>query len=129
MKIARTKNATRNIFFGSILKIYQILIPFIMRTAILYLLGVQYLGLGSLFKSILQVLNLAELGVGSAMIYSMYEPIAHDDKKTICALMGLYRKYYRIIGAVVLLIGLVLLPFIPMIIKSDVPPDVNVYVL
>ena len=68
-KIERTKNATRNIFFGVILKIYNIAIPFLMRTAMIYLMGVQYLGLNSLFASILSVLNLAELGVGSAMVY------------------------------------------------------------
>lgn len=83
----RTQNATRNIVFGVILKIYQILLPFIMRTAMIYLMGVEYLGLNSLFTSILQVLNLAELGVGSAMVYSMYKPIAENDKSTICALL------------------------------------------
>jgi len=61
MKIERTKNASRNMFFGSILKIYQLLVPFVMRTAMIYFLGVQYLGLNSLFSSVLQVLNLAEL--------------------------------------------------------------------
>ena len=68
MKIERTKNATRNIIFGGVLKIYQILVPFLMRTAMIYFLGMQYLGLNSLFSSILQVLNLAELGIGSAMV-------------------------------------------------------------
>lgn len=56
-----------------------------MCTAMIYLMGVQYLGLNSLFTSVLQVLNLAELGVGSAMIYSMYKPIAEDNNTTICA--------------------------------------------
>lgn len=51
-----------------------------MRTAMIYLMGVQYLGLNSLFTSVLQVLSLAELGVGSAMVYSMYKPIAEDDE-------------------------------------------------
>lgn len=63
MKIERTKNASRNILFGIILKIYQIAVPFLMRTAMIYFMGVQYLGLNSLFTSVLQVLNLAELGV------------------------------------------------------------------
>ena len=66
-KIERTKNASRNIVFGVLLKAYQILVPFLMRTAMIYLMGVQYLGLNSLFTSVLQVLNLAELGVGSGM--------------------------------------------------------------
>lgn len=129
MKIERTKNASRNIVFGTILKAYQILIPFLMRTAMIYFMGVQYLGLNSLFTSILQVLNLTELGVGSAMVYSMYKPIAEDDTATICALMNLYKKYYRIIGLVIAVLGLILTPFIPYLIKDDIPGDLNIYVL
>lgn len=127
--IERTKNATRNIIFGTILKAYQILVPFLMRTAMIYLMGVQYLGLTSLFTSILQVLNLAELGVGSAMIYSMYKPIAEDDNKTICALMKLYRTYYRLIGLVVAVVGCGLMPFIPKLISGDIPESINIYIL
>lgn len=128
-KIERTKNATRNIIFGVILKAYQIIGPFLMRTAMIYLMGVQYLGLNSLFTSILQVLNLAELGVGSAMIYSMYKPIAEDDNATICALMKLYKTYYRIIGLVIAVIGCALTPFIPKLISGDVPDNLNIYLL
>ena len=128
-KIERTKNATRNIIFGIILKVYQILVPFLMRTAMIYLMGVQYLGLNSLFTSVLQVLNLADLGVGSAMIYSMYKPIAEDNNTTICALMNLYRTYYRIIGAIIAAVGLILTPFIPKLISGDVPQGINISVL
>lgn len=128
-KIERTKNATRTIIFGEILKAYQIIVPFLMRTAMIYLMGVQYLGLNSLFTSILQVLNLAELGVGSAMIYSMYKPIAEDDNATICALMKLYKTYYRIIGLVIAVIGCALTPFIPKLISGDVPDNLNIYLL
>lgn len=125
----RKKNATRNIIFGTCLKLYQIVVPFLMRTIMIYFMGVQYLGLNSLFTSVLQVLNLAELGVGSAMVYSMYKPVAEHDNNTICALMGLYRKYYRIIGMVVLAAGCVIIPFVPHLIKSDVPEGINIYVL
>lgn len=128
-KIERTKNATRNIIFGVILKAYQIIVPFLMRTALIYLMGVQYLGLNSLFTSILQVLNLAELGVGSAMIYSMYKPIAEDNNAAICALMKLYRTYYRVIGLIIAVAGCALTPFIPKLISGDVPEEVNIYVL
>lgn len=129
MKIERTKNATRNIIFGTMLKVYQLLVPFLIRTAMIHYMGVEYLGLSSLFTSILQVLNLAELGVGSAMVFSMYKPIAEDDTMTICALMRLYRLYYRVIGGVIAVIGLILTPFIPNLIKGDLPPELNVYVL
>lgn len=129
MRIERTKNAVKNIIFGILLKIFQIIIPFLMRTALIYTLGVEYLGLNSLFTSILQVLNLAELGVGSAMVFSMYKPIAEDDSKTICALMKLYKKYYRIIGWVVLIAGIIVCPFVPYLIKGDLPGELNVYIL
>lgn len=108
---------------------YQIIVPFLMRTAMIYLMGVQYLGLNSLFTSALQVLNLAELGVGSAMVFSMYKPIAENDNTTICALMKLYRTYYRVIGLVIAVVGCALIPFIPRLIKSDVPADINIYIL
>lgn len=129
MKIERSKNAARSIVFGVALKLYQILIPFGMRTVMIYQMGVQYLGLHSLFASILQVLNLAELGVGSAMVYSMYAPIARDDTQTICALMKLYRTYYRIIGLVIGVVGLLLTPVVPRLVKSGLPPELNIYIL
>ena len=129
MKIERTKNATKNIIFGILLKIYQIIIPFFIRTIMIHYLGVEYLGLNGLFTSILQVLNLAELGVGSAMVFSMYKPIAEDNEEEICALMRLYKIYYRVIGALILVLGLILCPFIPYLIKGNLPSDINIYVL
>lgn len=129
MKIERTKNAARNVVFGVVLKIYALALPFVMRTAMIYWLGIEYLGLNSLFTSVLQVLNLAELGVGSAMTFSMYKPIAEDDRDKICALMNLYHFYYRVIGGAVLVGGLAVLPFLPHLIKGSVPPDINIYVL
>lgn len=129
MRLKRTKNATRNIVFGMALKIYQSAMPFLMRTAMIYFMGVEYLGLDSLFTSILQVLNLAELGVGSAMVFGMYKPIVEDDTVTICALMKLYRTYYRVIGLVIAVVGLALTPLIPHLIKSDLPQELNIYVL
>ncbi len=129
MKIERTKNAARNIVSGVLLQLVRLAAPFLMRTAILYTLGVQYLGLNGLFTSVLQVLNLAELGVGAAMVYSMYQPIVEDDHNRICALMNLYRSYYRIIGAVVLGLGLAILPILPYLIQGDVPADLNLHIL
>ena len=126
----RTRNAVRNVIFGGLLKGYQILVPFIMRTLLIRYLGMEYLGLNSLFTSILQILNLAELGVGSALGYSMYAPIAEGKKDEICALLSLYRRYYRLIGLGIFLAGIVLLPFLPSLVKTDsIPPDVDLYVL
>ena len=130
MEFNRKLNSVRNIIFGSALKLYQILMPFLMRTVMLYVMGIQYLGLNSLFASIIQVLNLAELGVGSAMIFSMYKPVAEGNDEEICGLMLLYKKYYRIIGTAVLVLCLCLMPFIGNLVKTDtVPPDINIYIL
>lgn len=125
----RAKNASRNIVYGTFLKVYQLLGPFILRTIFIYTLGVEYLGLNSLFTSILSVLNLAELGVGAALVFSMYKPIAENDTDKICALMNLYKKYYRIIGGIIAIAGLCVTPFIPKLIAGNLPADVNIYTL
>ncbi len=129
MKIERTKNAVRSITAGFGLRIYQTVVPFLMRTVMIHCLGVEYLGLNSLFSSILHILNLAELGVGVAMVFSMYKPVAEEDIPQICALMRLYRRYYRLIGLFIGAAGLALTPFIPHLISGEVPAGINVYVL
>ena len=119
MKIERTKNAKKSIAAGLIFKVAQMILPFFMRTVMLYYMGEEYLGLNGLFTSVLHILNLAELGVGAAMVFSMYKPIAEDDTERICALMGLYRRYYRIIGLVIGGMGLIVLPFVPNLISGE----------
>lgn len=129
MKIERTKNALRNIVFDGSLKLLNMVIPFILRSVMLHYLGVQYLGLNGLFRSILSFLNLAELGVGSAMVFSMYKPIAEGDRESICALLRLYRTLYRVIGLVIAVIGLALTPFLRSLISGEIPQDMNLYIL
>ena len=129
MLFDRTQNAKKTIQSGLLVKLLSTVVPFIMRTIIIYTLGNLYLGLGSLFSAILNTLNLAELGIGSAMVFSMYKPAAENDTKTICALLNVYKKIYLVIGTVVLIIGLGLLPFLPDLIHGKYPDDINIYVL
>ena len=129
MKFERTKNTLRNSFWGFLNQIIQNLLPFVSRTLLIKLLGAEYLGLNSLFASILQFLNLAEAGFGVAIVYSMYKPIADNDNDTICALLNLFKNIYRVIGSVVTIIGLAILPFLKFFIKGDYPEDVNIYLL
>lgn len=129
MKIERTKNAERNIVWGLVNKIVGLLLPFICRAAIIRIFGMNYLGLNSLFTSILTVLNLSELGFGSAIVFFMYKAVAQDDNDTINALMHFYKIVYRIIGLIVLTLGLVLLPFLRYFIKKDIPTDLNLYIV
>lgn len=129
MSDSRSKNAKRNSIWGMIQKIVALLAPFFIRTIMIKILGAEYLGLGSLFTSILTVLSLAELGFGTAIVYSMYKPIAEKQTDTICALLNVYKRIYRVIGAVVLIIGFSLIPLLPRLIKGVVPPDINIYIL
>jgi len=111
--------------FGAINKIIVILLPFIVRTAMMRVLGAEYLGLNSLCHSILSVLNLAEMGLNSAIIFSLYKPVAIQDKKTICALLAFYKKVYRIIGIIILAGGVAAIPFLGNLIKGEVPQEIS----
>lgn len=127
MKFNRTKNSVRNIIWGFVNKIIVLLFPFIIKTIIIQKLGSEYLGINSLFTSILQVLSLTELGFSSAIVFSLYKPIAENDTDKICALMNVYKKIYRIIGTIILLLGLIILPFINKMINGEYPQDINIY--
>ena len=127
MTRSRTRNAKRNMVSGFINKALSLLLPFISRTVIIRTIGIEYLGLGSLFSSILQVLSLAELGFSSAIVFSMYKPLEVKDTAAIRALLSFYRRVYRIVGAVILVAGFALMPFLPHLIHDAVPSDINLY--
>lgn len=129
MRIDSTKNVIRGSAVGIIGNIVNIVFPFLNRSVIIYTLGAEYIGLSSLFTSILSVLSLAELGIGSSLVFSMYKPIAEDDNESICALLNLYKTCYRVIGSIICIAGLCLLPFLQFLIKADCPSNINIYVL
>lgn len=129
MKINRTKSAKAGIMSGILKQIVNLGLPFISRTALLHILGTEYLGLSGLFSSLLSFLALAELGVSNALVYSMYKPIAEGDEDSVCALLNLYRKLYLWIGTFILTAGLICIPFLRYFIKGNVPADVNLYLL
>ena len=107
----------------------KLLFPFLNRTLFLWLLGPAYLGLNGLFGSILGVLMLAELGFGTAVVCSMYKPVADDDKPLLCAYLLFFRTVYRWIGVFIFSAGLLLLPFLRRLVHGSVPPDVNLHLL
>ena len=129
MKNSRTFNVKRNIFSGFINKIASLGLPFFIRTIIIHKLGAEYLGLNSLFASILQVLNMAELGFSSAITYRMYKPMASNDIDTVCALMAFYRNVYKIIGISIMIAGLFLMPCLKLLIKGSYPDEISIYLL
>ena len=125
----RTQHAKRNIITSVINKLVIMLTNFVMRTVLIRYLGEIYLGLDSLFVSILQILSLTELGISAAMVYSMYKPLAENDTPAVCALLKLYRTVYRWIALAMTVLGLAITPFLPLIVKKDLPEGINLYVL
>lgn len=119
----RIQNSLKNMLFGLSGQIISIVMGFIVRTVFIYTLGVEYLGVDGLFTSIFIMLSLANLGFDTAIIYSLYKPLAENDTYKIQALMNLYQKAYRLIGLVVLLIGLLLLPFLPSFMNGETKID------
>lgn len=129
MQLDVVRNTKRNIVSGFLNKVIALLLPFVVRTVVIRKLGAEYLGMDGLFSSILQVLNLSELGFSTAIVYSMYKPVADDDSEMICALLAMYRKIYKVIGLVIGGAGILLTPFIPQLIKGSCPENVNLYLL
>ena len=120
MEESRTKNSVRNAKTGAIVQIVNKLMAFIVRTVFIKMLNTEYLGVTGLFINILTMLSFTELGIGTAIIFNMYKPIANNDREKIKTLMRLYKKCYSIIGIVVIILGLGIIPFLKYII-TDVP--------
>lgn len=120
-----------NITSGLFAQILTIVLGFAVRTVFIYCLGKTYLGVSGLFSNILSILSFAELGIGQAIIFSLYKPIAENDTEKIKSLMKLFEKIYRTLFFVVLGLGLAVLPFLKDIINDyDLIPNLDlIYVL
>lgn len=125
----RTQNTLRNSFWGIASKILGMICPFFFRAIIIRKLGAEYVGLNGLFKSILSVLNMTELGFGSAIIYMMYKPIAENNLAEVRSLLNAIRKIYRYVGITILVAGCCVYPVLDKLVKNDTGADVNLYIL
>ena len=122
--MGRVQSAAKNIAFGYIGNLTTQLLGFILRTVFINYLGDTLNGINDLYTGILSVLSLAELGVGTALNYSLYGPVARKDYEKIKSYMQLYKKAYRVIGLVIAVIGLAISPFLPYLVKQ--PQGVSV---
>jgi O-antigen/teichoic acid export membrane protein len=124
--MTRTKNSIKNITVALAGQSVGIVVSFIARIFFIRVLGTEYLGISGLFTNILTMLSLVELGIGPAIIFSLYKPLAEDDKPKVQALMRLYKNAYTIIGILVAALGLSITPFLHVLIK-EMPnvPDLN----
>ena len=129
--MSRTSNSIRNFLFGTAGHFLGYLFNFITRKIFVVYLSVEYLGLNGLFSNILSMLSLMELGIGTAICYSLYHPLAFDEQHKIVALMQFYRKAYTLIGSLVIVIGLSLTPLLPSLLGEvpDIPYISLIYAL
>ena len=118
---SRVKNSMRNMIFGIGSQAIVLLINFISRSIFIYILGVKYLGINGLFSNILNLLSLADLGMGTAMMYSMYKPLAEKDERKLAALTQYFKKIYYLIATAITLIGISLVPFLNNLVNLDNP--------
>ena len=117
-KNSRTTNTLFNFTSSIGGQFFTIIMQFITRTVFIYTLGKSYLGINGLFSNILTMLSLAEFGVGSAILFKLYEPISKNNHHRIAILMKFYKSVYRVIGIGVAIIGLCLIPFLPFLIND-----------
>lgn len=128
MKKSRLEYSILNSSISMFIYVLRLLIQFTARSFFIHYLGAQYLGLNGLFSNILSFLSLAELGIGTSIVFSLYKPLAENDEKHIVSLMRLYKKAYEMIGLAIGIIGLVIIPILPFIIKDNSSIEMkNVY--
>lgn len=115
---SRTVNVLRNSVVTIICQCIYFIMGFVCRTVFTKTMGAEYLGVSGLFTNILTILSFAELGIGSALVYRLYAPLAEQDHEKVNALLALYKKAYNFIIITVLVIGVALIPIIPYVVKA-----------
>lgn len=126
--MSRTRKSIRNIFYNLINVILSLVLMFGVRTLFIQTLGVEFLGLNGVFQNIFQFLSLAELGIGSAIAFRLYQPLNEGRERRIAALMNFFKLAYRIISIIIIIMALALLPFLGRII-GDQAEGINIYLV
>ncbi len=115
---SRTKNSILNLTTGFGGALLSTVLEFVVRTVFIHTLGKSYLGINGLFSDILTMLSLTELGFGTAIVFKLYKPLAEKDEKRVRVLMKFYKQAYRVVGTVILLLGICFIPALPLLIRD-----------
>lgn len=131
MEADRKSNTIRNLAYAWLAQSVTIVMNMVVRVIFVRVLSKDYVGVGGLFSNVITILSLAELGIGSAIIYGLYEPLAKNDQRSIKALMQFYQKVYVMVGLFVGVLGIALTPYIGWFIKDipDIPFIDTIYIL
>ena len=114
----RSRATVKNSIWGIVQQVIICVMSMFSRRVMIDTIGVEGVGLNAFLTSVITMLSLAELGIGTAIVYHMYAPIAKGDKTQIAKLMRTYRNIYRVIAVVILALGLCLLPFMDRIVSD-----------
>ena len=130
MKSERKKSSFKNMITAVSSNVLTIIVGLVAQAVFIKILGSEYLGLNGLFSNVISMLGIVELGMGSAIIYNMYKPIAEENHEKIKSLMQFYKKSYRIITLIISIIGIMIIPFIKYIVDIEsITVDINVYLV
>lgn len=124
----RTNNSIINSIVTLMSNILSFVIAFVAQAIFIRILGTEYLGLNGLFTNLLSMLSIFELGIGNAIVFNLYKPIAENDENKINSLMRFYKKTYNIIALVIFLAGILLMPFLRFIVTTSIE-EINIYVV
>lgn len=124
----RTKKSIKNVIIAIIMNVLTVIIGLVSQKLFILFLGTEYLGINGLFTNIVSMLGIVELGIGAAIIYNLYEPLAKKDNEKIKSLMKFYKVSYRIIALAVMILGLLLMPFLSKI-TGTVNINENIYII
>ncbi|SEW42028.1 lipopolysaccharide biosynthesis protein [[Clostridium] fimetarium] len=129
MQNSRTKNSMLIILTSGVRQILTLVLTFVSRTVFIKILGAEYLGLNGLFSNILSLLALSELGIGAAISFYLYQPLADNDIERIKTLMKFYKICYRVIGLAIVGIGCCIMPFLAYMVNFDQGVPGNLYLV
>lgn len=125
---SRVNYSIINAIIAVITNVVTIIMTFIMQTVLIKLMGSEYNGLNGLFTNIISMLSMVELGIGPAIIFNLYKPIKDNNITKIKSLMNFYKKCYHVIGGVILLLGIIVLPFLDIIVGEN-SLTINIYIV
>lgn len=118
--MSSSKIVIKNSLIGTFAHMCSMILGFVAQRYFLrFLGGFEIQGVNSVIGETLGLLSFAELGIGSAITYRLYKPLVNKDTKSLTALMQIYQFLYRIIGVVVLVVGVILLFFLPIFINDS----------
>lgn len=131
MEESRREKSAKNLIYAWLNQGVMLVMNIVVRIVFVRVLSKDYLGLSGLFGNMISLLSLAELGIGTAIIYSLYEPLAHQDQRRINSLMRFFQRVYIFIGAVILTVGVAMTPYLSVFIKEmpEIPEIRKIYLL